>query len=119
MTLCKLIVCGVSLVIFASLSMPGQSVSSNPSGKLQSGVVVEQALQGWSGDKAGIKEGDVILRWSRGTIGGDLASPYDVQHVETEQALRGVVTLEGLRGNEKQSWVMGANSWKVATRPQL
>src|SRR6185295_1857605 len=71
-------------------------------------VVVEGLEPGSVTERAGLKPGDVLLRWERAAsppanpepAGGTLASPFDVDDVEREQAPRGDVTLYGTRGGE-------------------
>ena len=118
MALRKQMFCWVAFLTWGSISMSGQTAPTDAL-KLQPGVVVEQVFPNAIGEKAGIKEGDVILRWSRGAIGGEIASPFGLDQIEMEQEPQGAVTLEGLRGSEKQTWVMGADNWKVKVRPQL
>jgi len=121
MTLYKQMFCWAALLALGHFSMFGQSVPSNSGINLQPGVVVEQVTHSRGGDKAGIKEGDVLLRWSRGEMSGAIASPFDLDEIEIEQEPRGAVTIEGLRGNDhqKQTWVMEQDTWKITARPQL
>src|SRR5215471_2736642 len=92
---------------------PGQET------RARQGVVVENVASGSEGAKAGLQAGDVLLAWSRSGEGGRIESPFDLTDVETEQAPRGPVTVEGRRGTEKQSWTMGPSIWGVKARPDL
>lgn len=83
------------------------------------GVVVEKVARNGEGEKAGVKEGDVLLSWSRGDNKGDIQSPFDLVDIEIEQAPLGSVELEGLRGTEKQDWTFGADTWGVTVRPNF
>jgi CHAT domain-containing protein/Tfp pilus assembly protein PilF len=83
------------------------------------GIVVESVAKHSEADKAGLSEGDVILAWSRAMSRGEIHSPFDLVSVEIEQGPRGQVTLEGIRGEAKQSWVMGPSTWGVSTWPNL
>jgi hypothetical protein len=87
--------------------------------QLKSGIVVEEVAKNSESEKAGLKEGDVLLGWSRGEAKGEIDSPFDLSNIETEQEPRGAVTLEGLRGTEKQSWMIGPDDWGLKTRPSL
>jgi len=86
---------------------------------LKPGIVVESVAKHSEGDKAGLSEGDAILAWSRAEVKGDIRSPFDLTSVEIEQAPRGQVTLQGLRGEAKQSWTMGPSTWGISSRPNL
>ncbi|HEY6249469.1 MAG TPA: CHAT domain-containing protein [Candidatus Angelobacter sp.] len=65
-------------------------------------------------EKAGLRAGDVILGWSRGDAHGGIESPFDLSLAEIEQAPRGTVTLEGLRGETSKSWMLGPGKWGIA-----
>lgn len=82
-------------------------------------VIVESVSANSAGEKAGLKPGDVILRWTRDEAKGEIESPFDFLQIEIEQKPRGNVVAEGLRGTEKQSWTLGADAWGVQTRPDL
>jgi CHAT domain-containing protein/Tfp pilus assembly protein PilF len=88
-------------------------------GQLRRGVVVESVAKGSEGEKAGLKDGDLLVTWSRGDAKGEIESPFDLSNLEIEQEPRGNVTLEGLRSAEKRTWVMGPDDWGVKTRPFL
>src|SRR5581483_552901 len=87
--------------------------------ELKPGVVVEGVEKNSEGERAGLKEGDVLLSWSRGDIKGKVESPFDLSDIEIEQAPRGNVALEGFRGEEKRVWVLGPDDWAVKARPNL
>src|SRR5262252_8867602 len=70
--------------IFFSLSLLAQ--------EWKPGLVVESVATSLEAEKAGLKEGDVLLRWSRGDDKGEMESPFDVSLTELEQAQRGTVT---------------------------
>src|SRR6476646_3714892 len=50
------------------------------------GVVIEKVEKNSEAEKAGLREGDVLLRWSRGEARGQIESPYDLRRIEIEQA---------------------------------
>lgn len=86
---------------------------------LRPGIVVESVAKHSEADKAGLSEGDVILAWNRAVAKGEIRSPFDLTGVAIEQSPRGRVTLEGLRGETKQSWSMGPSTWGISARPNL
>ncbi len=86
---------------------------------LKRGVIVEKIDKSLEAERAGLREGDVILGWSRGESKGEIESPFDLSWIEVEQAPRGAVVLEGLRGTDKLTWTLGQNQWGVETRPDL
>src|SRR6267142_152534 len=83
------------------------------------GVVVEKFFQGYEADQAGLREGDVLLTWSRGDTSGELESPFDFMRIDTEQGARGGVVLHGLRGTETRTWSLGPAIWGVDVRPNF
>jgi CHAT domain-containing protein/Tfp pilus assembly protein PilF len=114
------------LSVLSGLLAAGQSLASNDhaagitaAADRMSGVMIEKVVTNSEGEKAGLQEGDVLLYWSRGTSKGEIESPFDVSQIEIEQAPRGSVTLEGLRGAEKRVWTLGPSDWGFKTRPNL
>src|SRR5260370_8963987 len=97
----------------------GQHRSAPSSADYKPGAVVDQVAPNSEGEKAGLKEGDIFLRWVRGNAKGEIESPFDLSLIEIEQAPRGSVTLEGLRGAEKRAWVLAPADWGLKTRPNL
>jgi CHAT domain-containing protein/tetratricopeptide (TPR) repeat protein len=93
---------------------PVQTTSG--SDELLPGVVVENVEKNSEAEKAGLREGDVLLRWSRGEAQGSIDTPVDFFWVQMEQAPRGPVKLEGLRGAKRRSWMVRAETWGVTTR---
>lgn len=87
--------------------------------QVKPGITVEKVAKYSDGEKAGLQAGDVLLGWHRDDARGEIHSPFDLSDIETEQAPRGSVTLEGLRGAEKQTWVMGPDDWGIKARPNL
>jgi CHAT domain-containing protein/Tfp pilus assembly protein PilF len=87
--------------------------------QLLPGVVVEKVEKNSEADKAGLREGDVLLSWSRGDQQGKLESPFDISWLDIEQRPRGSVTVCGQRLGRKQSWDLGAIPWYLNVRPNL
>jgi CHAT domain-containing protein/tetratricopeptide (TPR) repeat protein len=104
------------LSLFASTAL-GQAPAGSVG--LEPGVVIEAVTNGGEAAKGGLEPGDVVLRWSRGDAEGDVESPSDIPLVEIEQAPRGAVTLQGLRGSEARSWTLGPGGWGIQARPNL
>src|SRR5450432_831682 len=84
---------------------------------VEPGVVVEEVEAGREGDKAGLKVGDVILGWSRGDATGNIESPFDYIWIDIEQRPRGEVTLDGMRADQKMTWMLGRGEWGLTADP--
>ncbi|HTD24466.1 MAG TPA: tetratricopeptide repeat protein [Terriglobales bacterium] len=97
----------------------GNGANTKAPAELGKGVVIEQVKKNLEADKAGVQESDILLKWSRSDTQGEIKSPFDLMQIEIEQAPRGVVTLEGLRGTEKKVWMLGQGAWGMNTRPLL
>jgi CHAT domain-containing protein len=94
--------------------------STSASELIRPGIVIEKFDDDYAGPKkAGMQEGDVLLSWSRGDAGGKLESPFDLSLVAAEQAPRGPVTYEGLRGTEKRKWTVSKEYWGTTIRPNF
>jgi CHAT domain-containing protein/Tfp pilus assembly protein PilF len=88
--------------------------------EIDRGAVVESVTKALGGDGAGLRPGDLILAWKRGSDYGPIISPFDLSETELEQAPRGPVTLEGTQASGvSQTWLVGPGSWGVETRPKL
>jgi CHAT domain-containing protein/tetratricopeptide (TPR) repeat protein len=106
-------------ILFFHPALPvevAQTLSNPISGPSQSGVAIEKVNRDFEGDKAGLQAGDIVLRWSRGDSQGELESPFDLIAVEIEQAPRGTVILQGLRGNQQKVWSLGQDRWDLQGR---
>lgn len=93
--------------------------SSSTTSILKPGIVVEKLERGGEGEKAELKEGDIILAWACGDRGASIESPFDVPALETDEAPHGGVRLQGLRGEEKKTWTLGPGKWGIETRPNF
>src|SRR5690349_11580183 len=82
-------------------------------------LVIEEVAKNSEGQKGGVKKGDIVRSWLRGEARGDFESPFDLSMVEVEQAPRGAVTLQGQRGEEERTWVLGQDSWGIRIQPDL
>lgn len=85
----------------------------------EQGVVIERVTRYFVAEQAGIKEGDIILNWSRGDAKGEISSPFDLIEIEIEQAPRGKVLLGGKRRGADQTWEMGQDKWGLKSRPRF
>lgn len=68
---------------------------------------MERVAKDSAAERAGLKVGDILLRWSRGESKGAFESPFDLSEMNIEERPRGNVTIDGLRGAEEQTWVLG------------
>ena len=91
------------------------------------GVVVEDVQDGFAAHAAGLRPGDILVRWERAATppanpepeSGALASPFDLEAVELEQSERGEVTLSGRRDAAPIVVRMPAGRWRMKARPPL
>ncbi len=81
------------------------------------GIVVERIARNSVGEKAGLKEGDILSRWSRGDSAGQTDSPLDLSEIEVEQSPRGGVTLTGVRGTESKTFLSHLGLGQSQTTP--
>lgn len=91
------------LAFFPGQFCVGQVAIASPN--LGPGIVVEWVAKDSAAEKAGLKEGDILLRWSRGENKGIFESPFDLSEVNIEERPRGNVTIDGLRGTGHQTWI--------------
>ncbi len=95
------------------------SASAQATPVLERGVVVESLSATFEAGRAGIRSGDVLLRWSRGNRSGTIESPFDLNYLRLEEASRAPIMVEGFRGSRKHSWMLGANYWGIQARPNF
>jgi CHAT domain-containing protein/Tfp pilus assembly protein PilF len=99
---------------------------NEPTQALKQGLVVERVVRDSDAEKIGFAAGDVILGWVRGDHRGLIESPFDLLEVEIEELPRGAVTLEGLTGASRRSWVWPSpvstvqeGVWGIVVRPNF
>jgi CHAT domain-containing protein/Flp pilus assembly protein TadD len=116
----------ITLILLLSRGAAAQTsnVSASRAGdhtdnELRQGIVVESLERGWGADRAGIREGDVLLRWQRGNDHGDLTSPFDVVWLDEEQRPLGPVTIYGTRKDTNQIWTLALGKWAFKTKPNF
>src|SRR5260370_11614024 len=114
--LCLLATAGVTPALVQATANGGSPESVAAEG-LKLGIIVEKVAENSEGKRAGIQEGDILLRWSRSDAQGETQSPFDLATIEIEQSPLGTVTLEGLRGVEKKIWTLGPDTWGIQARP--
>jgi CHAT domain-containing protein len=84
------------------------------------GVVIEKFEDDYSTAKAaGMKEGDVVLSWSQGEVGGVLDSPFALSAMVVEQFPMGSVVLKGSEGGQKKQWTLVKKYWGTLARPNF
>jgi hypothetical protein len=65
------------LVFHVLIFWPDFAGSTAPD-QLQPGIVVERVLKGSEAEKAGLREGDVLLGWTQGSASGSFIFPFDL-----------------------------------------
>lgn len=86
---------------------------------LEKGLVVERITKNTQAERAGVRSGDVLLAWKRGSAAGNFDSPFDRTYVFLEQADRGAVTIEAARHGSQIKWIFGSDSWGLSVRPNF
>lgn len=102
-------------------AVPSANVASSEKvdQQLLPGVVVEKVEKNSEAEKADLREGDVLLSWSRDDVQGKIESPFDVSWLDIEQRPRGAVALHGLRSFREKSWNLGQMPWSIPVRPNI
>ena len=114
-----------AVLLFAFTVLSGSTATSqnlaDQSSRLEigKGVVTDGVEKDSEAARAGLQLGDTLLSWTRGDAQGNIESPFDLLEIEVEQAPRGAVTIEGLRGTEKRAWVLVPSSWGLHVRANL
>jgi CHAT domain-containing protein/Tfp pilus assembly protein PilF len=86
---------------------------------LKKGLIIEQVTTNSQARRAGVRPGDLLLSWKRGSLHGDFQSPFDLAHVFLEQAPRSPITVIALRGGKPLEWRLGSDSWGFSARPNF
>src|SRR5262249_1797955 len=110
----------VALIVFLGSDCFCQGQNGIPQAApavIGNGVVVEWVTKNSAADKAGVRAGDLLLTWTRGKESGRIDSPFDLPFIRFEQASRGTVTIAGLRGAERETWLLTSDTWGIAARP--
>jgi len=86
-------------------------------------VVVDAVAEGGGAAAAGVQPGDLLCEWRRedgaGPGAGRLSSPFDLDRLVVEESPRGVVTLEGRRGDTVLAFELVHGQWNLRVRPEL
>ena len=117
----------LALLAILFVSRPLSSSQTNAGGGVSTGAIVEAVAPGLAGEVGGLRPGTVITSWVRTAAlpanpmdaRGSIRSPFDLTEIETEQAPRGAVTLEGTRGNERVVATLGPGDWGIEGRPAM
>src|SRR5215470_2028470 len=89
------------------------------------GVLVESVAPGLGGAHAGIQPGDLLLGWERPVSGsvpaarGTLATSFELEDLQAEQAPLGPVSLLVDRAGARRSASMPPWPWGLAARPAM
>ena len=110
-------------LVFSGIRLLAQGVTgSDPQAAcvaLQPGLVVESVAKDSEAEKAGVKEGDVLLAWVQGDHTAGLSSPFELTGAEPQISSRGATAIEGTSGPAKRRWSLGPDVWGIKARPQL
>jgi len=90
-----------------------------PTKLLQGVVVEEEAGKNSETGKSKFQKGDILLRWSGNDVKGEIVSPFDLRELLIEQTPRGTVRIDGLRGDETQTWILEQNILPIRSRPNF
>src|SRR5258707_1307124 len=118
-------VSSIAVLFLLTLCAFGQAAPNSKNGlsgslsELNPGVAVEKIAKDSEAEKAGMQTSDIIIAWARGDAGSQIESPFDLLWLELEQKPRGRVTLEGLRGTEPRTWILGPDTWGIQARPNF
>ncbi len=113
--------CFLGQAVAATASFATASGPSPDRTPEQQGIVLDEVAPDSQIDKAGLRAGDVLLRWERlpappanpRPAQGALTSPFDWMWLEVEQAHRGTVVLQGERNGHPRVWRVAAGEWNV------
>ncbi len=85
----------------------------------EQGLVVTSVKKGLAGDRAGVRPGDELFRWRRGSEQGELVSPFTLTETEALEAPRGAVVLEGARDGAPLVVSLAPDEWGLESRPWM
>ena len=86
---------------------------------LKKGLIVEQVTTNSQAQRAGVRPGDVLLGWKRGSVHGDFQSPFDLAYIFLEQAPRGPITITAIRGGQPTAMAIWLRFVGVFRSPQF
>ncbi|HEV2992718.1 MAG TPA: tetratricopeptide repeat protein, partial [Candidatus Angelobacter sp.] len=94
-----------------------QALSAQNAGPISPGVVVEHVAKYSEGEKAGVREGDILRVWNYGRFEEEIKSPVVLYDLEADQKSHGPIRVRGLHNGEERTWTLGAGSWGIRGRP--
>jgi CHAT domain-containing protein/tetratricopeptide (TPR) repeat protein len=87
------------------------------------GIVVLEVGRGSAPERAGLREGDLLLGWRRPgsprPAKGAFETPFDLDELELAEAPRGEIVLTVQRDAGKAEIVVPAADWSVSARPRF
>jgi tetratricopeptide (TPR) repeat protein len=86
--------------------------------QLLPGVVLEKVEKNSEAEKAGLREGDVLLSWSQKEIERRIESPFDIDWIEVEHIPFGPIVLHGTRKGIAHVWDVKSLTYQTA-RPNF
>jgi CHAT domain-containing protein/Tfp pilus assembly protein PilF len=110
-----------------ALALLSGLAAGDETGARADGLVVDEVRHASAIGQAGLRAGDVLLRWSRAAAppaspeaaSGAFVRPSDVLDVEQAEAPRAPLTLTVRRDGAPLDLVVPPGFWTVAVRPQL
>jgi CHAT domain-containing protein/Tfp pilus assembly protein PilF len=99
----------------SDLTGPQEVVSTKP----LPGVLVEEVGKNAETGKSEFQKGDLLLRWSGNDAKGEIRSPFDLRELLIEQAPRGTIRIDGVRGDQAQTWILEPSTSPIRSRPNL
>src|SRR5260221_7264157 len=103
--------------LFSSSQLTAAQIPDIPI--LERGLVVESISKNTQGERLGVRKGDLLLTWKRGSTKGDFNSPFDFTYVFLDQADRSPITIEASRDGRSLVWVLGSDTWGLRVRPNF
>lgn len=111
---------GLACFVLYLAGVATSSQTSNPVRPLlPKGMVIELLTPTQGGERAGMRPGDILLRWSTADQKGEIESPFDLAYIRFEHGSRGTIQIEGQRGSETVRWTLLSGSWGIWVRPNF
>ncbi len=107
------------LPAFILRPIAAQAQHSENTGLVRPGVVIEQLAKNSEAEKAGLREGDLLLVWNYEELEDQIKSPLALYDLEAAQKARGPVRLLGSRNGTQRQWTLGTGAWGIRARPDF